>query len=651
MAKSSLLIAITLLFYLPVAGQHGGKRIPFTKIARDTTRINSFLAQGKAVEGNFPDSALHCYEKATSLAFQIKDVRLLTTCMSQQMTLLNNKARFEEALHLALLHIDMANQINDASLKMKAFNEAANEYEYLGNYGPATEYYLKSLQFAVQSGDKKMQRMLNNNLGSVFLALKDYTTGYSYSSRACELSKEAGDSVTMSNCLVNMGVAELYQKKYPEALQHLDEAEQVGYRIPDMTLVADALSDKGLVYLARHDLDEAAASYQQQKSIADKYNLPYEKMYSLFQLAMVEKEKGHFQNANNYASHAIAIGERQGTADELMEMYDSMSAIKQKIGDLKSALYFKNKYVALDDSLRNQKVETNIHQLNIQYRTAQKDKQIAEQNLGLEKSRAAIERKNMWIFLSLTGITALAVILFLSLRSYRNKQKLYVQQLLTLQKEHQVATLTAKMQAREEERDRIAREMHDDVGSALTTILYLSEDLKVQNREAAINSANKIASTASSVVEKMNEIIWSMNPDHDTLNDLIAYTRRHCAEFLRDHELPYELDIPGTIADLPLSGEQRRNIYLVIKEALHNIVKHAHATNVQIVFRLNGQRLNVIIHDNGKGLQKELYSGNGITNMRRRVENIGGSFSIESGTGTTVKLDCPLNTPLHEETI
>jgi signal transduction histidine kinase len=149
----------------------------------------------------------------------------------------------------------------------------------------------------------------------------------------------------------------------------------------------------------------------------------------------------------------------------------------------------------------------------------------------------------------------------------------------------------------------------------------------------------------------MNEIIWSMNPDHDTLNDLIAYTRRHCAEFLRDHELPYELDIPGTIADLPLSGEQRRNIYLVIKEALHNIVKHAHATNVQIVFRLNGQRLNVIIHDNGKGLQKDLYSGNGITNMRRRVENIGGSFSIESGTGTTVKLDCPLNTPLHEETI
>jgi signal transduction histidine kinase len=598
------------------------------------------------MESTLADSSVHYYEKATNLAFAIKNIPLLSICMAQHIALLNKGARFENALNLALHHIDLANQINNASLQMKTYNEAANEYEYLGNYEPATEYYLKSLQFAVLIGDKKMQRMLNNNLGSVFLSLKDYATGYNYSYRAYNMSKQAKDSVTMANCLVNMSVAELNQKKYNEALQYLDAAEAVGYRISDMTLVADALSDKGLIYLTNHDLNEAAASYQKQKLIADQYNLPYEKMYSLFQLAMVEKERGNFENADTYASHAIAIGERVGTSDELMEMYDSMSVIKQKTGDLKSALYFKNKYVAIDDSLRNQQVETNIHQLNIQYRTAQKDKQIAEQNLSIEKSKVAIERKNMWIFISLAGVTALIVILLLSMRSYRHKQKLHDQQLITLQKEHEVNTLKAKMLAREEERDRIAREMHDDVGSALTTILYLSDDLKTGSKEAAINSANKIASTASSVVDKMNEIIWSMNPDYDSLNDLIAYTRRHCAEFLRDHGLQYELDIPEKITDLPLSGEQRRNIYLVIKEALHNIVKHANATKVRIVFRLDAQHLDVAVHDNGQGLQKAPSFGNGLKNMRRRVENIGGGFKIETGAGTTVKLNCPIYTAL-----
>jgi len=646
MVRSSLSIAIIFLFYLPAICQQNGRAVFVSKIKPDTVQINWLITRGKTVESNLPDSSVYYYEKASLLAFAIKNLRLLTVSMAQHIGLLNNEAKFEDALNLALRHIEMANEINDPSLKMKTCNEAANEYEYLGNYEPATEYYLKSLKFAASVNDKKMQRMLNNNLGSVFLALKDFITGYAYAYRAFQMSKEAGDSVTMANCLVNMGVAELNQQKYQQALQHLNEAEQVGYSIPDMTLVADALSDKGLVYLTKHDLNAAAASYEKQKSIADRYNLPYEKMYSLFQLAMVEKERGHFKNANAYASHAIAIGERVGTAGELMEMYDSMSVIRQKTGDFKSALYYKNKYVAMDDSLRNQQVETNVHQLNIQYRTAQKDKQIAEQKLSIVKSTSAIERKNMWIFVSMAGIIALTVILFVSLRSYHHRQKLHNQQLLTLQKEHEVNTLTAKMQAREEERDRIAREMHDDIGSALTTILYLSDDLKTEDREVAARSADRIACTASSVVDKMNEIVWSMNPDYDTINNLIAYTRQHCAEFLRDHGLSYELDIPQTINDVALSGEQRRNIYLVIKEALHNIVKHANASEVTIAFQLGDQHLEVTIHDNGRGLHQASSFGNGLKNMRRRIENIGGDFKIESGTGTTVKLNCPLPTAL-----
>ena len=106
------------------------------------------------------------------------------------------------------------------------------------------------------------------------------------------------------------------------------------------------------------------------------------------------------------------------------------------------------------------------------------------------------------------------------------------------------------------------------------------------------------------------------------------------------------MDIPQTINDVALSGEQRRNIYLVIKEALHNIVKHANASEVTIAFQLGDQHLEVTIHDNGRGLHQASSFGNGLKNMRRRIENIGGDFKIESGTGTTVKLNCPLPTAL-----
>jgi signal transduction histidine kinase len=237
-------------------------------------------------------------------------------------------------------------------------------------------------------------------------------------------------------------------------------------------------------------------------------------------------------------------------------------------------------------------------------------------------------------------------------RGYRHKQNLHRQSLLTLQKQHEVNTLKAKMQAREEERERIAREMHDDIGSALTTILYLSDDLKEKSKEDENKIADKIASTATGVVDKMNEIIWSMNRQYDTLDDLIVYTRQHAVEFLQNHCLKYHFNVPEYIPNVQITGEQRRNIYLVIKESLHNIVKHSGASTVDVSFDLNGG-LGGRIHDNGKGIETngQRRFGNGLTNMRQRMESIGGTLEIENENGTTVKLYCPLNDGEEEKNV
>lgn len=638
MRKSFLLIPAVLIIYSAVSGQHIKK-----PEKNDTLLINSFLSKAQLLAKDFPDSAAHFYQRATQLASEIDNNMLLSRIMSLHIKFLNNSAKFEEALALANQHIELSKKLKDSSLLLIAYNEAANEYEYLGDDESSTSYYIKALKLATATGNAVMQRKLNNNLASVFISLKDYPTAYKYSTRAYKMAELEKDTVTMGNCLINMGISELHQKKYSEALFHFNNAEQIGYRIPDITLVADALSDKGLVYYTQHDLAKAEKSYTEQKKIAEDYHLPYEKLYAVFQLALIAKEKRNLSVAENFASQAIAIGEQLGMAEELMEMYDTMSVIKAQRGQYKDALHYKNKYEAINDSLRNEEVQTNIHHLNIQYRTAQKDKQIAEQNLSIEKTRAAMERKNMWLFVFLAGILALGIILILSLRTYRHKQKLHQQSLMTLRKQHEVNTLKAKMQAREEERNRIGREMHDDIGSALTTILYLSDDLQSENRETALHSANRISDTATAVVDKMNEIIWSMNHEYDTYDDLIAYTRQHAVQFLEDHGLSYHLDIPDPVPQVHLTGEQRRNIYLVIKESLHNIVKHACATEVTIAFRLN-ENLDVTIQDNGKGFSKTSLFGNGLKNMRQRMQSIGGSFEINNGEGTTVKLSCPPDT-------
>lgn len=643
-----ILIAFFLLNFLTAKSQQTSRDSLFQLLATtspDTAKVLLYLNYGGTFTTSNPDSAEYYYQKAKSLATRLHDKKALSKYFSYQIHLLNQKAEFEEGLSAAREDVAIAEQLKDTAILVQAYNNMANEYEYLGDLQAASAYYLTSLKLASVTADGEMVSKIEDNLASVFISLKDYQTAHNYCSKAYHLAATLHDTVTMGNCLINMGVTEIHQRKYKQALLHFQESEKIGYKIPDMTLVADALSDEALVFYTQHQLDTASQIYRKQLAVATKYDLPFEKLYGLFQLAVVEKDKNNFKEAEQYAGKAIAIGEKLNTSDELMEMYDTMSVIKEKVGKPAEALLYKNKYVNLNDSIMNAQIQTNIHHLNIQYHSAQKDKMIAEQNLRIEKSKAAIERKNMWISIFLAGIIALIAILILSVRSYRHKQNLHRQSLLTLQKEHEVTTLKEKMQAREEERDRIAREMHDDIGSALTTILYLSDDLKEKSKEDENKIADKIASTATAVVDKMNEIIWSMNPQYDTLEDLIVYTRQHAVEFLQNHRLTYHFDVPGYIPDLQITGEQRRNIYLVIKESLHNIVKHSAATEVNISFQLNGG-LRSYIRDNGKGIETsgQRRFGNGLKNMQQRMESIGGTLEIQNKNGTTIKLYCPLET-------
>lgn len=195
------------------------------------------------------------------------------------------------------------------------------------------------------------------------------------------------------------------------------------------------------------------------------------------------------------------------------------------------------------------------------------------------------------------------------------------------------------LEAQTAERKRISAEMHDDIGSGLTTIQFLSNALPAGGDQE--KTIQKITTTSRQLMDKMNEIVWSLNQDYDTLPDTIAYIRNTVSELLENAGIRYEFIAPDQVPSYQLSGETRRNIYLVVKEATHNIIKHAQATNVRYQVTVNG-RLEIDIKDNGKGLEQRAYFGNGLKNMQQRMKDSGGSFSIDASNGTLVKLVLPV---------
>jgi signal transduction histidine kinase len=224
-------------------------------------------------------------------------------------------------------------------------------------------------------------------------------------------------------------------------------------------------------------------------------------------------------------------------------------------------------------------------------------------------------------------------------------EKLKSIEMLKLENERkELEKFRAVMEARDKERSRIAQEIHDEIGAGLTSIRLQSELLKSKENQKEPEEIQKISSTASELVDRMNEIIWTMNPRNDSLANLVAYLRHLVVEFFDPFDIELGIRIPEYIPEREINGSMRRNILLTVKEALHNIMKHSRATKVEIQFIVDDTRLVIIISDNGVGFDVndvKIYRS-GIRNMSERLDTIGGRFFISNGQGTSVQLDIPI---------
>jgi ligand-binding sensor domain-containing protein/signal transduction histidine kinase len=224
---------------------------------------------------------------------------------------------------------------------------------------------------------------------------------------------------------------------------------------------------------------------------------------------------------------------------------------------------------------------------------------------------------------------------------------------------HRLAVLAAQ-RAMEQERMRIAQDMHDEIGSKLTKISFMSERAKgeLQGQEAVAHKLDSIASTSRDLLQSLDEIVWAVNPHNDTLEHLAAYLGQYAAEYLQNTTVECELHIPHVLPHRPLSAETRHNLFLAFEEALNNALKHGKASRIRVEMRAERAQFEIRVADNGcgfdarralsadatPGTQSGKRVGNGLRNLRGRLVAVGGECRIESfpGQGATVILRVPL---------
>ncbi len=221
-------------------------------------------------------------------------------------------------------------------------------------------------------------------------------------------------------------------------------------------------------------------------------------------------------------------------------------------------------------------------------------------------------------FYAITGILILGLVVMVTRNISQRKLKIKIDEL-------------ERQKAMDNERLRISREMHDDIGAGLTQIVLMSESAKGKKNGNSEKELTEITETSRQLVNSMGEIIWSLNPENKTVEQLMVHLREQLHQLLEYSGIAYNIHLPENGKDILLPNEMRRNILLITKETVHNAVKYSSAKNIEVNALLNNGVLSFTITDDGIGFDTEkMHTGNGLKNIRHRMNEMHGQLHIES---------------------
>lgn len=601
------------------------------RMPADSGKVQTLIRLGQQYEANKPDSALYYYANAGKLSEQLDYTPGTLRYIANYTAVLNVQGKFTESLRLNLSAIRIARNAHLQRPLMRALINTGVVYQYIEHYQQAVGYYLQALPLVDSIGTLQERSITYGNLCGLYRNLKQPQVALRYARLALSFGEKNSDDyavatacINLANCLKDLG-------KINEGIGYIERSRKLGLKLNDDNIQETALINLGDAYLSLKMPAKYLSVYRVALPLARKIGDVSGECFALHGIALGLFFQKQYQQAEDLLKTSIAFAKQHDQKEVWSRMLLLMSDVQIALGRPEASQEYRVRYDSVSNVLLNTPLLKNIQELETRYGVEKKQRQLLQKDLQLA-------RKQRWLLSSLASLVILAMVFVLVYRSYRERQRLAGKTIEMLRAEQETTRIKAMLEGEQQERRRISREMHDDMGSGLTRLLFLSRSL-MDNKE----TAQKISDAVNGLIRKMNEVIWMMNNERDTLESLIAYLRATCGEMLDDAGIVTDFSTAGALPHIVLPGEIRRNIYLAVKEAVHNAIKHSGASIV--VIRVSADpALTVTIQDNGSGFAQiaETAAGNGFDNMRHRMEDIGGTLKVDGDNGVLIGFSVPL---------
>lgn len=612
----------------------------------DTSYVNELLRKGEAVETKQAAVALTHYQDAHRFAQQIGYTKGYFESVRLMAYLLNNIGRHDDARKLAEDALQRAKKDTISRHLGISYFALANTSLHSGRLKEAIPHYQQAARYMRQSGKLKNVAVINQNLGYIYEQQEMYPQALDYFNKALAFDlTDPTDRRSIAIDYFSIGNVLGKQKKRAEMIRYYQKVKQYMDPKNDLDFAVNLYNNIGYEYceVARYD----SALYYQREALRLSRELknPRHELHMLMALAQTNSRMKRYGPAKKLLdeSYAMARKSQSGLA-EIRNIYREYAIATEGLRQYKATTQWLDKYIGVDDSLNNQETKSVLQEYELKLNRAEARQKLAEKQRQIDQLEAARKRQNLWLLVAVLTAGLIGLGAVLGYLYYRQRQRTAANALLAAERERELAVVQSELAGQQKERLRISKEMHDDLGASLTAIGLLSEVVKTRMGPATTPEIEKISSISAEMVTAMNEIIWSLNTKNDSLNGLIAYIRSYATEFIDNTTLALQTDVAESPKEINIRGIDRRNVFLTVKEALNNVIKHAQATTVTLRVRPEANHLAIAVCDNGRGFvpNGKASGRNGLTNMQARMAESGGSCRIiPSPTGICVEIDYP----------
>lgn len=673
-----------------------------------TTDFNKLLeinkALGKIYYNSNPEKAIYYIEKAYDIA---KKNNLLT---EQDTIIFNLGYIYSNIDKLSSLkYFNLYMKRNPLEENKRAYSRIYNNigriYFRENNFDSSEYYYFKSIEIKSQlvkdnPDDISYKRSLAysyTNLGSVYLNSSNYTKAIDYLYKSLNILKDIKDTSSIATTLINLGSIHYFYGDTTNAKESYTKALFLGEKIKNKQIIATALTNLGAIEKENKNYDKADSLYNsallirleigsefsvagiyENIAIIAKARQDYDKALYYYEKSLKIKSKRNNDNdlASIYANlgnlyqltkdypraeksmiSALNHAKKAKDLESQIQIYQNLTIIYEAKNDLRKALDYFIRYKNLDDSVHTLKAQETINLLKEQFETAEKDRQISEyqQKQKLFQLTQEKQKLNNRLLIGLAIFVlfiSIAIIIFINNRRkgerllFEKNAELNRQKMLELVKEQEMKSVNSFINGQEKERSRIASDLHDRLGSLLSTVkLHFSSIEPYFDNEPELSENFSYAiSLLDQSVSEVRAVSHNLSKEILTEFGLVKAIE-NLAESINSANI-LNLVFINSGFDLRLSYEKEIEIYRIIQELVTNAIKHANAKELVIQFVADEENLSITIEDDGIGfdINKVKKEGMGLHNIYKRTTKIKGKYSIDSspGSGSTFVFEIPI---------